>query len=134
MSTKTWKLIDVAAGVYVEEINITPENVGGPAGGYSVAKHTLRGGLSDGVDVVRVANGAFSLAVLPTRGMGIWKAWLGHKEIGWRSPVAGPVHPQFVPISEPSGLGWLDGFDALLSRCGLVSNGAPDFDDAGRLV
>ena len=55
------------------------------------------------------------------------------EEIGWQSPVRGPVHPSFVPISEQSGLGWLDGFDELLVRCGLESNGAPEFDDRGRL-
>jgi hypothetical protein len=36
-------------------------------------------------------------------------------------------------VTEPSGLGWLDGFDELLCRCGLVSNGAPQFDARGRL-
>jgi galactose mutarotase-like enzyme len=66
--------------------------------------------------------------------MGIWKAWLGDLEIGWRSPVKGPVHPQHVNLAEPSGLGWLDGFDELLVRCGLESNGAPEFDATGRLV
>ena len=50
-------------------------------------------------------------------------------ELGWKSPVHGPVHPNFVPLNEPSGLGWLDGFDELFVRCGLESNGAPDFDD-----
>jgi hypothetical protein len=43
------------------------------------------------------------------------------------------VHPAFVPIYDPSGLGWLDGFDELLCRCGLESNGAPEFDDRGLL-
>jgi hypothetical protein len=65
--------------------------------------------------------------------MGIWKAWIGGDEIGWQSPVRGPVHPKFVPLGEPSGLGWLDGFDELLVRCGLESNGAPEFDDKERL-
>jgi galactose mutarotase-like enzyme len=76
----------------------------------------------------------FAFELLPTRGLGIWKAWLGVEEIGWRSPIRGPVHPMFVPIAEPSGLGWLDGFDELLVRCGLESNGAPDFDSQGRLT
>jgi hypothetical protein len=35
---------------------------------------------------------------------------------------------------EPAGLGWLDGFNELLCRCGLESNGPPEFDDAGRLL
>jgi len=40
----------------------------------------------------------------------------------------------WVPLNEPSGLGWLDGFDEMMVRCGIVSNGAPDFDSSGRLV
>ena len=45
-----------------------------------------------------------------------------------------PVHPAFVPIAEPSGVGWLSGFDELMCRCGLESNGAPDFDERGQLA
>ncbi|MCA9100869.1 MAG: aldose 1-epimerase family protein, partial [Planctomycetales bacterium] len=41
---------------------------------------------------------------------------------------------QFVPTTEPGGLGWLGGFDELLVRCGLESNGGPVFDDRGKLV
>ena len=85
------------------------------------------------MDVIRVTTGDLAYDVLPTRGMGIWKVWLRGEEIGWRSPVRGPVHPGFVPLMEPGGLGWLDGFDELLVRCGLESNGSPDFDAAGRL-
>jgi galactose mutarotase-like enzyme len=45
------------------------------------------------------------------------------------------VHPSFVPLFDPSGLGWLEGFDELLCRCGLESNGAPDFDaSTGKLL
>jgi hypothetical protein len=72
--------------------------------------------------------------VLPDRGLGIWKLHVGAVELGWRSPVSGPVHPRCVPLAEPSGIGWLDGFDELVARCGLVSNGAPDFDAHGRLT
>lgn len=133
MATRQWTLIDVASQTYLDEVTIGPDDVAGAARGYSVTKRTRRGGLSDSVEVVHVSNGAFSFDVLPTRGMSLWKAWLGDLEIGWRSPVRGPVHPKFVPLMEPGGLGWLDGFDELLVRCGLESNGAPDFDDSGRL-
>ena len=51
------------------------------------------------------------------------------KRSAGKSPVRGPVHPSFVPLFDPSGLGWLEGFDELLCRCGLESNGAPDFDE-----
>src|SRR4029078_9324331 len=87
------------------------------------------GGLRQGVTSLRIDNGVFSFEVIPTRGMGIRKAWLGTEEIGCQSPVRGRVHPAFVPAGEPSGLGWLDGFDEMLVRCGLESNGAPEFDE-----
>ncbi len=37
----------------------------------------------------------------------------------------GPVNPAFVNLSGLGGLGWLDGFDELLARCGLAWSGAP---------
>jgi len=140
MSTYQWTITDVAEDIYEDEYALTPEVVGGPAEGYAIAKTTLRGGLREGVDVIRVDNGAMLIDVLPTRGMGIWKAWVRDEtrddpiEIGWQPPLQGPVHPNFVPLMEPSGLGWLDGFDELLVRCGLESNGAPDFNENGQLV
>ncbi|MBU6277048.1 MAG: aldose 1-epimerase family protein [Planctomycetes bacterium] len=93
----------------------------------------IRGGRGDGMLVVELVAGTTRAIVLPDRGLGIWKAWSGPTELGWQSPVAGPVHPRGVPLTEPSGLGWLDGFDELVARCGLVSNGAPDFDTSGHL-
>ncbi|MCA9268545.1 MAG: aldose 1-epimerase family protein, partial [Planctomycetales bacterium] len=133
MAEKKWVVTDVAHATYHDDLSISPQDVGGSADGYSETKKTLRGGLTDGVDVISVDNGEFSFVVVPTRGMGVWKAWLGETEIGWQSPVRGPVHPKFVPVSEGSGIGWLDGFDELLVRCGLESNGAPEFDDSGRV-
>jgi hypothetical protein len=100
----------------------------------TVKTSILRGGRRAGVEVTEVDNGRLRIAVLPQRGMGIWKAWVDGLEFGWGSPVQGPVHPAFVPIDDPSGLGWLEGFDELLCRCGLQSNGAPDFDDQGRVL
>ncbi len=109
---------------------ITGEKAGGKAAGIKV--HASR--YDNGVDSVRVTNGDFVFEVLPSRGMSVWKAWHKGEELGWRSPVQGPVHPHAVPVTEPSGLGWLDGFDELLVRCGLESNGAPEFDEQGVLT
>ena len=114
MFRKTWELTDVIDDAYTERISLGPEQVGGPAKGYSVTKRTLRGGLRDGVDMIEVDNGRLWFAVVPTRGMGIWRAVCGDMHLGWKSPVHGPVHPAFVPLWEPSGIGWLSGFDELL--------------------
>lgn len=133
MAKKSWTLEDREQDLYVEQIALGPDNVPGAASGYAVTKRTLRAGLRHGVDVIEVNNGAFRFVVIPTRGMGIWKASLGTLQLGWNSPVEGPIHPAFVRLWEPTGLGWLDGFDEMLVRCGLESNGAPDFNDDGTL-
>jgi hypothetical protein len=85
-------------------------------GELAVHVRRLRGGASDGVLLVELVAGGTRAFVLPDRGLGIWKIISGNVEIGWRSPVRGPVHPRFVPLSEPSGLGWLEGFDELVAR------------------
>lgn len=134
MPKKTWTLTDVDADIYVDQISIGPDQVGGSAHGYRVTKRRLHGGLRDGVDVVEVDNGRFRFVVIPTRGMNIWRASCDDVQLGWQSPVKGPVHPAFVHTWEGTGIGFLDGFDELLCRCGLESNGAPEFSADGKLL
>ncbi len=131
MSQNSWSLIDAQSGQSVDQLILSSSQLG--LNNCRVERRTLRGGLREGVELLEIDNGRLRFALLPQRGMGVWKAWHGATEIGWQSPVAGPVHPRFVPLTEPSGLGWLDGFDELLVRCGLYSNGAPEFDDRGQL-
>jgi galactose mutarotase-like enzyme len=138
MPSKSWILTDSQNGVWLERLEIGPRDLPGVAQPLSIVKRTLHGGLPDGVDVIEIDNGQLSFTILPTRGMGIGDLRLRDasgavRRIGWRSPIAGPVHPKFVNLSDPSGLGWLDGFDEFLCRCGLESNGAPDFDNLGRV-
>lgn len=92
-------------------------------------------GRRSGVEILLIDTGRVRAAILPTRGMSLWRAHIDGIDLGWKSPVDGPIHPQWVEISEPSGIGWLDGFDELLVRCGMQSFGAPDFDSkTGRLA
>jgi len=133
VSHKTWILTDVETGAYLEYLSLGPDQVGGSARGYSVTKRTLRGGRSDGVDVVEVDNGRFRFAVVPTRGMGLWRGTCDGVQLGWKSPTREPVHPAMVHLWEGTGLGWLEGFGEWLVRCGLESNGAPEFFPNGAL-
>lgn len=133
MPARTWKIItdgrnELRGG---RQFHARAEDVGSQ-GAWGVVGHALEDGLRAGADLVEIHNGKLSLEVIPTRGMGIRRAWKrganGIEMIGWKSPVKGPVHPAFVNLGEPSGLGWLDGFDELFVRCGLESNGAPEHD------
>ncbi|MBN1852479.1 MAG: aldose 1-epimerase family protein [Pirellulales bacterium] len=133
MATHTWTLTDTTQALDCDTFEISAREIPGTGDRWSVVKQTLHGGLCEGVDTVEINNGRMQLVILPTRGMGVWQARIDDGVLGWRSPVRGPVHPAFVPIFDPSGLGWLEGFDELVVRCGLGSNGAPDFDASGRL-
>ena len=124
MSENRWTLTSPDLHHASTDFTVTANDFGLSQPAFSVHRRTLHGGLREGVEVVEIDNGHLRLSVLPTRGMSIWKGWLGDTAIGWDSPIRGPIHPQFVPLAEPSGLGFLDGFDEWLVRCGLVSNGA----------
>ncbi|MEZ6066640.1 MAG: aldose 1-epimerase family protein [Planctomycetaceae bacterium] len=104
------------------------------AGGddWSIDFRKLRGGTSEGVEVVDLCSGPLTVSVLPTRGMGLWRGSIQDEWIGWDSPVWRPVHPQFVNLAARNGLGWLDGFNELLCRCGLSFNGPPGIDEGAK--
>ena len=123
----TFVLTDVSSEEWQESFSIDATAMGlAEAYPWSVKKHRLRGGRRDGVDLIVVDNGALRFSIVPTRGMGIWKGWYDGNRLGWDSPVTdGPVHPSLVNLASAGGLGWLDGFDELLARCGLENNGAP---------
>ncbi|MGB0808550.1 MAG: DUF4432 family protein, partial [bacterium] len=96
---------------------------------WGIKKSTLQGGLQQGIDLIEVNNGNFSFAVVPTRGMGIWRGSYSGKNLGWDSPVKDLVHPAFIELNDRGGLGWLKGFNEWIVRCGLSSNGAPGNDE-----
>ena len=127
MSDHHWILTDVSKRIWRERFSVAASSELKLAGsdGWSVNKYTLRGGVSDGVDVVELNNGKLSVSILPTRGMGLWRGTCDGLELGWKSPVALPVNPAFVNLAERDGLGWLAGFNEWLCRCGLEFNGPP---------
>jgi galactose mutarotase-like enzyme len=95
---------------------------------WSVSKFTLHGGKQEGVDLIVLDNGRMTITIVPTRGMGILKAECGDVRLGWDSPLKEVVHPQFVNLERRGGLGWLDGFNEWICRCGLEFAGHPGRD------
>ena len=110
-----------------------PEKITAGTGRFGVRSQRLNSGRSAGLTFLTIDTGNVTATILPDRGMGLWKCWSDDLEFGWQSPVAGPVHPSLVPVNDATGIGWLEGFDELLVRCGLQSNGAPEFSETGTL-
>jgi len=130
MPAFTDTLIDTDEGIYQRDavVDAASTNLDLGEDSWSIRLKRLQGGSSDGVDVICVDNGHLSLHVVPTRGMGIWKAQCGDLPLKWDSPVGMPVHPSLVDQSRRGGIGWLDGFNELICRCGLGWHGAPGND------
>lgn len=98
-------------------------------GGWSVEKKTLRGGRQEGVQLVTLDNGSLAVTVIPTRGLSILDVRQGTFRFGWESPVQEVVHPKFINLTSRGGLGWLEGFNELMVRCGLEYAGHPGRDE-----
>jgi hypothetical protein len=95
---------------------------------WSVHKTALHGGKQEGVDVIVIDNGKMQITLCPTRGMGVLHAEIGDVKLGWDSPVKETVNPSHVNLQSRGGLGWLEGFNEFIVRCGLESNGHPGID------
>ena len=105
MATQTHVLIDAGQSVVRDDVMFGDGGIDSRII-WKLLLRQCRGGRSDGVHVVTLDNGAMSIDVLPTRGMGIWRVKRGNKTLGWQAPVREPVNPAFVPLMEPAGLGW----------------------------
>ena len=123
------RLTSEEAGIHLDEWKVSNYDIlsrSKPA--FSVKKITLHGGKQEGVDLITVDNGALKFTVIPTRGMGVWRVEAGDVRLGWESPVKEVVHPKFINLESRGGLGWLEGFNEWMVRCGLEWAGHPGKD------
>ena len=95
---------------------------------WSVTKTILSGGKQEGVKLLTLDNGTLKIVVIPARGMGILEVTMEELRLGWDSPVKEVVHPSFIDLESRGGLGWLEGFNEWMVRCGLEYAGHPGTD------
>jgi len=113
---------------------VTSEELGiDSAKPFSVSMRTLHGGRQEGVSLIEIDNGTMRMTVVPTRGMNVLEAVAGDVRLGWDSPVQEVVNPAFIELSGRGGLGWLEGFNELVTRCGFEWVGHPG-EDNGELL
>lgn len=123
-------ITDIEQNIYketarIEKNDVTPDC---PVS-WSVRKDVLHGGKQEGVEIIEVNNGQLRFTVVPTRGMSIQHVHMDDLRLGWDSPVKGLVHPQYINLESRQGLGWLEGFNEWMVRCGLEFFGAPGTDE-----
>lgn len=96
---------------------------------WSVQKQTLHGGKQENVDLIVIDNGVLIITIIPTRGMSVFEVRRGEIRLGWDSPIKEIVHPQFMNLESRGGLGWLEGFNEWMVRCGLEFAGHSGMDE-----
>ncbi len=121
-------LTSVEKNVRTETWETSGKEVTPASRGWAVRKTTLHGGKQEGVDVIEVDNGTLKIVVVPTRGMSVLRVQCGELRLGWDSPVKEVVNPTHMDLQSRGGLGWLEGFNEWMVRCGLESNGHPGTD------
>ena len=114
-------LISAKENVHVGEHQIKGD-------GWSVTMKRLHGGKQQGVDLITVDAGSVQFDVIPTRGMSVYQVRSGEMVFGWDSPVDPIVNPAFIDLESRGGLGWLEGFNEWMVRCGLEFAGHPGTD------
>ncbi|MHC4752803.1 MAG: DUF4432 family protein [Planctomycetota bacterium] len=123
-------LTDVEQNIYKETIQIASSDITPDCPvSWSVRKYVLHGGKQEGIEVIEVNNGKLNFTVVPTRGMSIQQVQMGDLRLGWDSPVKGLVHPKYINLHTRQGLGWLEGFNEWMVRCGLEFFGGPGTDE-----
>lgn len=90
---------------------------------WTVRLEVLHGGKQEGVRLLTVDNGKLEIVLVPTRGLGILSVRHKDLRLGWDSPVKEVVHPNGINLNLRGGLGWLEGFNEWMVRCGLENNG-----------
>lgn len=127
-SAQQFTLTSVGRNIREEKWETAGKNLTPDAPGWSVRKTVLHGGKQEGVDLIVLDNGKLQITICPTRGMGIMSVVLGDVRLGWNSPVKEVVHPRHINLQSRGGLGWLEGFNEWMVRCGLESAGHPGTD------
>ncbi len=96
---------------------------------WSVTRKILRGGKQEGVELLTLDNGKLLISIIPARGMGIFDIRSAGVRLGWDSPLKEIVHPSHINLESRGGLGWLEGFNEWMVRCGLEFAGHPGTDE-----
>jgi Domain of unknown function (DUF4432) len=131
---KDFVLSDAETASRIDDWSVSSSDIGIAADPrFSVKKSILHGGKQEGVELIEVDNGRMTVSVIPTRGMNVFRVRSGDITLGWNSPVKQIVNPAYIELDSRGGLGWLDGFNEMLVRCGFDWAGHPGMDN-GKLL
>ena len=133
VSAKTWVLTSAEQGTDKGnwQINSNELNIQGKP--FSIEQKVLHGGKQEGSKILEIrSQDGLTITLIPTRGMNLLRVEGFGTRLGWDSPVKEVVNPAFINLESRNGLGWLEGFNEMMVRCGYEWTGHP-VNDKGRI-
>lgn len=122
---KTWVLTNDETGMDKGNWQIGSQQLNIQDRDFSIEQRVLHGGKQEGSKIVVIRSSGLTITLSPTRGMSLLKVAGFETKMGWNSPVKGVVNPAFINLESRNGLGWLEGFNEMMVRCGYEWTGHP---------
>lgn len=125
-AAKTWVLTSAEQGVDKGNWKISSDELKIKDQPFSIEQKLLHGGKQEGSKIlVLTSNNGLTITLSPTRGMNLLRVEGFGSKMGWDSPVKEVVNPAFINLESRNGLGWLEGFNEMMVRCGYEWTGHP---------
>lgn len=128
-SAETIVLTDNENGIEQGNWQIDSQKLNIPGARFSIEQKVLHGGKQEGSKVITLTSPGLTIALSPTRGMDLLHVNGSGVRLGWDSPVTDVVNPAYINLESRGGLGWLDGFNEMVVRCGYEWTGHPGVEN-----
>ncbi|QPI43137.1 MULTISPECIES: aldose 1-epimerase family protein [Pectobacterium] len=126
LSAQTFVLTDVESSVEKGNWQIGSDALKIKNQHFSIEQKVLHGGRQEGSKVITITSqDGLKIALSPTRGMNLLHVTGKNIRLGWDSPVDEVVNPNTINLESRNGLGWLEGFNEMMVRCGFEWTGHP---------
>ncbi|AOR63026.1 aldose 1-epimerase family protein [Pectobacterium wasabiae] len=130
LSAQTFVLTDAESSVEKGNWQISSDALKIKNQRFSIEQKVLHGGRQEGSKVITITSqNGLKIALSPTRGMNLLHVTGKNIRLGWDSPVDEVVNPNTINLESRNGLGWLEGFNEMMVRCGFEWTGHPVVSD-----
>ncbi|MDX5629310.1 MULTISPECIES: aldose 1-epimerase family protein [unclassified Brenneria] len=97
---------------------------------FSIEQSVLHGGRQEGSKIITITSqNGLKIVLSPSRGMDLLHVTGKDIRLGWHSPVDEVVNPNTINLESRGGVGWLEGFNEMMVRCGYEWTGHPVVDN-----
>ena len=125
-AAKTWVLTNAEEGMDKGNWQINRDQLKVKDHAFSIEQKVLHGGKQEGSKILTIhSKDGLTITLSPTRGMNLLRIEGFGSRMGWDSPVKEVVNPAFINLESRNGLGWLEGFNEMMVRCGYEWTGHP---------